>query len=272
MRVIILKRAHKISRSPVSNSLSLSICSSIKKTTKSNEASWSNSVFPIAALFSFRMLGLFMLIPVFTVYATQLTGATPALIGIALGSYGLSQGLLQIPFGMLSDSFGRKSIITLGLIFFVCGSLLGAFATSIYGMIFARILQGTGAIGSVLIALLADLTPDEQRTKAMAVIGATIGLSFSLAMILSPTITHYFGLSGIFYLTTFLAVFGLILLHGVIPTPRKEPFHLDSDPSPALFSDVLRNRHLQRLNFGIFVNILFLQQLFLPCLFYYNNK
>ena len=174
------------------------------------------------------------------------------LIGVALGSYGLSQGLLQIPFGFLSDRFGRKPIITLGLILFACGSLFGAYTTSIYGMILARTLQGTGAIGSVLIALLADLTPDEQRTKAMAVIGVTIGLSFSLAMVLSPAITHSFGLAGIFYLTTFLAVLGLLLLHLVIPTPKKEPFHLDSEANPALFKQVLSNRHLQRLNLGIF--------------------
>ena len=214
--------------------------------------SWLNSVIPIAALFSFRMLGLFMLIPVFTVYANHLTAATPMLMGIALGSYGLSQGLLQIPFGMLSDRFGRKPIITIGLLLFACGSLLGAFSTSIYSMIIARTLQGTGAIGSVLIALLADLTPDEQRTKAMAVIGVSIGLSFSLAMVLSPAITHYFGLSGIFYLTSFLALLGLVLLHAVIPTPKKEPFHIDSEANPALFKEVLYNRHLQRLNLGIF--------------------
>ena len=214
--------------------------------------SWLNSVFPIAAIFSFRMLGLFMLIPVFTVYANQLTAATPMLVGVALGSYGLSQGLLQIPFGMMSDRFGRKPILTLGLLLFACGSLYGAFTTSIYGMIIARTLQGTGAIGSVLIALLADLTPDEQRTKAMAVIGVTIGLSFSLAMVLSPALTHYFGLAGIFYLTTFLAIMGLILLHVVIPTPKKEPFHVDSEANPALFKQVMSNSHLQRLNAGIF--------------------
>lgn len=214
--------------------------------------SWLNSVFPIAALFSFRMLGLFMLIPVFTLYATHLTSATPSLIGVALGSYGLSQGLLQIPFGMLSDRYGRKPIITIGLILFACGSLLGALTTSIYGMIIARIMQGMGAIGSVLIALLADLTPDQQRTKAMAVIGVTIGLSFSLAMVISPALTHYFGLAGIFYLTVFLAILGLLLLHIVIPTPKKEPFHLDSEASPKLFKQVIRNSHLQRLNAGIF--------------------
>lgn len=214
--------------------------------------SWLNNVFPIAALFSFRMLGLFMLIPVFTIYANQLKGANPMLIGMALGGYGLSQGLLQIPFGMLSDRFGRKPIITIGLILFALGSLLGALTTSIYGMIAARILQGMGAIGSVLIALLADLTPDEHRTKGMAVIGVTIGLSFSLAMVISPALTQHFGLAGIFYLTVLLAVLGLLLLHVVIPTPNKEPFHLDSEPNPKLIKPVMSNPHLQRLNVGIF--------------------
>lgn len=213
---------------------------------------WMNSVLPIAAIFSFRMLGLFMLIPVFTVYATELTAATPVLIGLALGSYGLSQGLLQIPMGMLSDRFGRKPILTIGLLLFMAGSLLGALTDSIYGMILARIIQGTGAIGSVLIALLADLTPDEHRTKAMAIIGAAIGLSFSVAIVLSPGITQSFGLPGIFYFTTFLALAGLILLHVVIPTPQREPFHYDSETSAALIINVLKNRHLQRLNIGIF--------------------
>ncbi|KTD19167.1 major facilitator family transporter [Legionella lansingensis] len=213
--------------------------------------SWLKTVFPIATIFSFRMLGLFMLIPVFTVFATQLEGATPTLMGLALGSYGLTQGLLQMPFGMLSDRFGRKPILTLGLLFFALGSLLGALSHSIYMMIFARILQGTGAIGSVLIALLADLTPDEQRTKAMAVIGMTIGLSFSLAMILSPALTSLFGLPGIFYLTTLLALLGLLLLHLVIPTPSKQCFHVDSEANPSLFKSVIGNKHLQRLNAGI---------------------
>ncbi|MFA5960066.1 MAG: MFS transporter [Tatlockia sp.] len=225
--------------------------------------SWLKNVIPIAAIFSFRMLGLFMLIPVFTVYANTLQGATPALMGIALGSYGLSQGILQIPFGMLSDRFGRKPIISIGLILFVLGSLLGAFSHSIYTMILARTLQGTGAIGSVLIALLADLTPDNQRTKAMAVIGMTIGLSFSLAMVLSPLLSSYYGLAGIFYFTAFLAFLGLLLLHLVIPTPKREYFHQDSSASLPLFKTVLANRHLQRLNIGIF-----LQHFILTATFY----
>ena len=214
--------------------------------------SWFNSVLPIAAIFSFRMLGLFMLIPVFTVFASNLEGATPALMGLALGSYGLSQGVLQMPFGMLSDRFGRKPILTIGLLLFASGSLLGAFSQSIYMMILARTLQGTGAIGSVLIALLADLTPDQQRTKAMAVIGMTIGLSFSLAMVISPALTNHYGLAGIFYLTTALALVALFLLHVVIPTPQRERFHVDSEANPSLFKKVIRNKHLLRLNAGIF--------------------
>ncbi|BCA94034.1 MFS transporter [Legionella antarctica] len=214
--------------------------------------SWSKTVFPIAAIFSFRMLGLFLLIPVFTIYAAHLQGATPTLIGVALGGYGLTQGLLQIPFGMLSDKVGRKPIITLGLLLFAAGSLIGALTDSIYGMILARTLQGTGAIGSVLIALLADLTSDRHRTKAMAVIGMTIGTSFSLAMIISPALSHRFGLAGIFYLTTVLAILGILILHLVIPNPLKERFHADSETNPVLFKSVINNLHLQRLNLGIF--------------------
>ncbi|MDP1602120.1 MAG: MFS transporter [Legionella sp.] len=224
--------------------------------------SWTQSVFPIAAIFSFRMLGLFMLIPVFTVFAPQLEGATPALIGIALGSYGLSQGILQIPFGILSDRYGRKKVITAGLVLFIAGSLLGAVTHSIYGMILARTLQGTGAIGSVLIALLADLTTDDERTKSMAVIGMTIGISFSLAMVISPAITHHFGLSGIFYFTTLLAIGGLFLLHWVIPTPKRESFHVDSEAKSSLIKTVIFDKQLQRLNAGIFFQHLILTSTF----------
>lgn len=214
--------------------------------------SWLKTVFPIATIFSFRMLGLFMLIPVFTIYAGQLEGSTPTLIGIALGSYGLSQGLLQIPFGLLSDRFGRKPILTLGLVLFVIGSLLGAETHSIGGMIIARTLQGTGAIGSVLIALLSDLTSEKERTKAMAVIGMTIGLSFGLAMVISPLIAHQYGLSGIFYLTATLALAGLIIVHTIIPTPKLESYHADTETNPSLIKTVLTDLNLQRFNASIF--------------------
>lgn len=194
-----------------------------------------------------------MLIPIFTVYARQLDGATPTLTGMALGAYGLSQGLLQIPFGLLSDRYGRKTMITIGLLLFAVGSLYGALTHSMYGMIVARILQGTGAIGSVLIALLADLTPESQRTKAMAVIGVTIGLSFSLAMVLSPVISHRVGLAGIFFFTNALALAGLLMLHLVIPTPKAQGDHLGSETKLSLLTTVLGNPHLLRLNAGIFL-------------------
>jgi len=208
-------------------------------------------VIPIALVFAFRMLGLFMLIPVFTLFAPNLAYATPTLIGVALGSYGLTQGLLQIPFGWLSDYVGRKKIITLGLLLFMCGSLIGALTQSIYGMIAARILQGAGAIGSVLIALMADLTEPEKRTQAMAVIGVSIGVSFSLAMVISPALTHVYGLSSIFYVSALLALSGIGLVYYVIPTPAGT----DIAPSGSrwsLFKPVLSNQHLWRLNLGIF--------------------
>jgi MFS family permease len=206
---------------------------------------------PIAAIFACRMLGLFMLIPVFTPLATHLLGATPVLIGLALGGYGLSQGLMQIPFGMLSDYYGRKPIITLGLLLFALGSLLGALTHSIWGMIIARTIQGLGAIGSVLIALLADLTPDKLRTFSMAILGVSISLSFGVAFILSPLITEYAGLAGIFYFTLLLIALALIVLHTVIPTPPAltTPTHTKTI---ARLREVIGQFSLLRLNLGIF--------------------
>jgi MFS family permease len=208
---------------------------------------------PIAAIFSFRMLGLFMLIPVFTIYATTLEGANATLIGVALGAYGLSQGIMQIPFGLLSDKYGRKPMLTLGLLLFAIGSLVGALSHSITGMIIARCIQGTGAIGSVLIALLSDLTAERQRTFAMAILGMSIGLSFTIAFIVSPILASYAGLSGIFYFTVFLAILALILVHTVIPIPPEtHASPQQQQKHRQRLKHVLMHRELQRLNWGIF--------------------
>ncbi|PJD92721.1 MAG: MFS transporter [Legionella sp.] len=235
--------------------------------------SWLGNTFRIAAIFAFRMLGLFMLIPVFTVYAHDLQGATPLLLGIALGAYGLTQGLLQLPFGILSDRYGRKPLITLGLILFALGSLLGAWADTISGMILARTLQGAGAIGSVLIALLADVTTETHRTKAMAIIGATIGLSFTLALVLSPTITEFSGLSGIFYLTAALAVIGLLILHSM-PTPSHTASGGNDTINIHQLKQVFLNRDLLRLDAGIFFQHLILISTFyaLPILLQHHIR
>ncbi len=212
---------------------------------------WTRAVLPIAAIFACRMLGLFLLIPIFTLYAPSLSGATPTLVGLTLGAYGLSQGLLQIPFGMLSDRYGRKPIIMLGLILFAIGSAIGAYTHSIHGMLLARILQGMGAIGSVLMALLADLTPESRRTAAMAIIGGSIGLSFNIALITSPALAHQSGLAGIFMLTLGLACFGLFLLKAVVRTPENPP-QISTITHRNRLSHVLKSSSLRRLNLGIF--------------------
>ncbi len=174
----------------------------------------------LAAVFSVRMLGLFMVYPVFAAFARHLTGATPYRIGLALGIYGLSQGALQMPFGVLSDRIGRKVMIVIGLLVFGIGSAVAANASTIDGMIVGRLLQGAGAIGSVVLALIADLTAEKNRTKAMALVGMTIGFSFLVAIVTGPAIAGWIGVGGIFWLMAALALPASRSLYSSCPRPR----------------------------------------------------
>ena len=210
-------------------------------------AAWS-----LAAVFSVRLLGLFMIYPVFAAYAQNLSGASPYLIGEALGIYGLTQGLLQIPFGLLSDRLGRKTMIIFGLIIFGIGSAVAASSTSIGGVILGRALQGAGAVGAVILALVADLTAEDNRTKAMAMVGITIGVSFMIALVTGPILAAFIGVGGIFWMMVGLALVGIAITQFVVPNPRRLSVHRDAEAVPALIGAVLRNKELLRLDFGIF--------------------
>ncbi len=210
------------------------------------------AAFSLAAVFSTRLLGLFMIYPVFAMYARHLRGATPAMIGMALGAYGLTQGLLQIPFGLLSDRIGRKVVIAFGLLLFAVGSAVAAMSDSITGVLIGRALQGMGAVGSVILALVADLTREEIRTRAMAVVGMTIGASFGVAMLLGPVLMGWIGGSGIFWLTVGLALIGIAISQFVVPNPVHPQRHADAETVPAMMSRVLHDGGLLRLDFSIF--------------------
>lgn len=202
----------------------------------------------ITGIYALRMLGLFMLVPILSLYTQTLKGATPLLIGVALGCYGLTQAVLQMPMGFWSDQFGRKKIIALGLVIFCIGSVIAALSDNIYGIILGRSLQGAGAVGSATTALLADLTSTEQRTKAMAVVGITIGATFTLAMVLGPILNGIFNVPIIFWITFLFALLALIILRVWVPTPTQL---IDQNQSPANFWLILSNPKLIRLNLGI---------------------
>lgn len=211
------------------------------------------STVALAAVFAARLLGLFMVYPVFATYASHLRGATPALTGIALGAYGLTQGLLQIPYGLVSDRTGRKPVITVGLLLFAGGSVVAALSHSIGGMTVGRTLQGMGAVGSVVLATVADVTREEVRTRAMAVVGMTIGLSFAAAIVLGPIFAGPFGVPGLFWLTAILAVVGIVITYTAVPGQVQVRRHLDTETTPRMLRSVLANRQLLRLDLSIFV-------------------
>ncbi len=206
----------------------------------------------LASIISLRMLGLFMILPVFALYAEHLEGVTPFQVGLAIGIYGLTQALLQIPFGMLSDRIGRKPVIAAGLLIFAAGSVVAAMAHTIEGVILGRALQGAGAIAAAVMALTADLTSEQHRTKAMTVIGMSIGFSFVVAMVGGPLLNHWIGVPGIFGLIAVFALLAIVLLFVAVPNPQRSVFHRDTELEPAQFRQVLANGQLLRLNLGIF--------------------
>ena len=206
----------------------------------------------LASIYGLRMLGMFLILPVFTIYAEQKLGATQFQAGLALGIYGGTQALLQLPFGMASDRFGRKRMIYLGLLMLVLGSFIAATAQDITWVIIGRALQGAGAISAVVMALMADLTREEHRTKAMAMIGTTIGVTFALSLVISSPLNHWIGVPGMFALTGVLGLIAMAWVRFVIPNPRISRFHSDAEATPAKLKDVLANTELLRLNFGIF--------------------
>jgi MFS family permease len=207
----------------------------------------------LAGIYGLRMFGMFIILPVFAFYAEHLPGGgNYTLVGIALGAYGLTQAVLQIPFGWLSDRIGRKPVIYIGLILFALGSFIAASATDIYWVIFGRIVQGAGAISAAVMALAADLTREEHRTKAMAVIGMTIGVTFALSLIAAPALDRLIGVPGIFIMTGVLALLAIVVVSRIIPNPVISRFHSDTEASAGRFHSVLRDPQLLRLDFGVF--------------------
>ncbi|WP_286976637.1 MFS transporter, partial [Pseudomonas sp.] len=205
----------------------------------------------LAMVFAFRMLGMFMVLPVLATYGMDLKGSTPALIGLAIGAYGLTQAFFQIPFGVISDRIGRRPVIYLGLLIFAAGSVLAAGADSIWGVIAGRVLQGAGAISAAVMALLSDLTREQHRTKSMAMIGMSIGLSFAVAMVVGPLLTRAFGLSGLFLATAGLAIVGMLIIAFVVPSSAGPLQHRESGVAKQALIPTLKNPDLLRLDLGI---------------------
>ena len=215
------------------------------------------AVLSLASVFFLRMLPLFMILPVLSLAENSYTHTTPQLLGLALGIYGLTQAGLQIPFGTLSDRWGRKPIIILGLIIFGAGSFIAAIADSVYGLIIGRALQGAGAVAAAIMALTADLTSEESRTKAMACIGISIGAAFSAAFILGPILYSYIGIKGIFYLSVCLSVLAIITLLVVVPNSKGQTQNTNP-PNLQEIKSVFVNPSLLKLDISIFSSHLIL--------------
>jgi MFS family permease len=207
----------------------------------------------LASIFSLRMLGLFLVLPVFAVYAATLEGSTPAKVGFALGAYGLTQALLQIAFGAVSDRIGRKPVITFGLLLFAIGSFACAQADTMTAMIVGRLLQGSGAVAAAITAMIGDLTREQNRTKAMAMLGGGIAMSFAFSLVASPIMGAAWGVDNIFNIVGVLALLSILLLWVVVPTPPVSKHHRDMEVTFDDLGRIFANGDLRRLNLGVFV-------------------
>jgi MFS family permease len=229
-----------------------------KMTSLELRATWG-----LGSVFSLRMLGMFMVLPVLTTYGMALQGATEGLIGLAIGIYGLAQAIFQIPIGLLSDRLGRKPLIVGGLGLFVLGSIIAATTSSIWGIILGRALQGSGAIAAAVMALLSDLTREQNRTKAMAVIGISFGITFAIAMVMGPLITHHFGLHALFWMIAVLALLAILITILVVPNSSKHQLNRESGMVKGSIKQVLTNPRLLKLNLGILILHMLLMTSFL---------
>ena len=225
----------------------------------------------LASIYSLRMLGIFLILPIFSIYASELSGRpTEFQIGLAFGIYGLTQAILQVPFGMTSDRLGRKPVIYFGLLLFIIGSFIAGISEQIEGVIIGRAIQGSGAISAVLTAFLSDLTSDKSRTKGMAIIGASIGLTFALSLVISPILNELIGVPGIFLLMGILAFIALGVVKFFIDEPLDKK-KIDSESANDIES-ILKNFDLNRLNFGIFTLHASQISMFMAIPFYLINQ
>lgn len=211
------------------------------------------AAYSLSVIYALRMLGLFMILPVFSLYAKDLQDSTPLLIGLAIGAYGLTQALFQIPFGMISDKYGRKPMIILGMLIFAIGSFVAGIAENIYVVIIGRLIQGSGAVAAVLMAMAADLTREENRMKVMATIGISIGLSFAVAMVAGSILESIIGVNGIFYLTSILALLGILIVIFIVPDVKEVKCHRETETILENLGSILQNKQLLRLDVGIFI-------------------
>ena len=217
-------------------------------------------IMPLSLIVALRFFGLFIVLPVLSIYALDMPGATPFLAGLVVGGYALTQAVFQVPFGMMSDKFGRKQVLLFGLIIFIIGSVIAALSDDIYMLLIGRFLQGAGAIGSVVSAMIADLVKEEQRAHAMAIMGGTIAMSFAAAMIIAPAVGGNWGIDKLFWLTAILSAMAITILFTAVPQPPKIVHSYSEEEST--FLQVFKDKALVRMYVTFFFHWLIMTMAF----------